>query len=1828
MATISTLPPTLRSKLAAVARHIRFLRLVRGLSLLLLVLTLTGAAALLADFLLDLPAVARAVLLATWLALGTLTAVLGLVVPLCRRLAPESLAALIEEKYPDLGERLTSTVELSGDQDAYHGSRALIALLVDDTETRTHGLNFARAVPARRIGLLAAGTAVVLALAFSPALAWRDPYVQLGQRFLLPWRTPPTVAPYVLELTPGDLFAATGRPLTLTVHVTPRNDHIALPTACTLVLTGADGNTVRRPTTVERQDTFSLTLDRLAGSFTYHAEAGAAVSDDYRITAVEPVELAADSPTLTVTPPEYARKTIHAETLHGFQDTAALQYSRLAFDFRFTRPAVAATLEWTPRKDKDTPDHAVQAVVLPLDLNADALGAHVELPAAAAGSYRVVLKADHDIVTELGPRTLTVQLDQPPAFTKTALNEELKAVLAYDRVPVELTVADDVGVAQVRLQYQVNNGPLASEPIALKGAGTQEASARYLFDLGGKVKEGDQVRYRLEALDNRSVPEHDLKPNATYYPAKDRWLTLKIVRQAQPLREQEVLAQRDEVNRRLESIQDRIKSEQRGVYKVRQESRNQQDLTPDQQRQTKELRQENRGIENALREVAREATAPALQKIAEQVQAISDEEMHRSEADLHRAENAKEPQPRTEQFQKADEELTKALRRVEDLRKQNERIARERLDQAKLEMAAEREKQLAEKARELAAQDPVKDPNAAKQTEQLRREQNDVANELQRLADQSEPLREALDAARAEQAKQLAEKARELAQQQRDLTAAEKNTNPMHRDQLADLAHKQQELAEKARHLAQETKQASQTARTAPLKPEEAKKAAEALKDGDAGEAVKHQDQAARELDRLANDLDRAIDLAKDPREAAKQLSRLEEDLQKRLNEETHKKDAKTPLGERINALRREQNALSRAAEQLSVPPRDPAAQQDRREAAEHAAKASDVMLRQDPHEALAHMDQTRQALQRLADRLPNLEQRQQQARAEVAQLRQQQDQIANMAEQAVKQVEKRDPNAARTRAQLAERLADAARKQAETAERLGKLDAPKQEPRQQRVQETLNRALTDLMDARPQDVPASQQAARRELERLEQALSGQKPADEKARELADRQQKLAADAAHLAADPKTAPEKQQELQRKQQQLAQEAQGLQAPEAPQRQTEAAEAARKAAQAAQTKPADPGTHKQMQDAAHALDRLAQQMTGQESEAARAERLARRQAEAAAEAKNQPAATPEAQRRQQQIADEAKQLRAGEEGQVEKQKALEALNKAQSSRPPDQPKDQRAAADALRDLADRLAGRKDAAEQAHAQPGAKPVQHLTGKPNPSPRHMAQELAKQQNELARSTQQAQNKADAKPAPQGKEALKQALEQIGKQQQQLNQQASQLPANQAQKALEQARQAMNQARKALGKNDADQAQQKQREAAGALERLAQQLPDKAPVVRQQEPAQPAEGMPKKRQTEQARDLAQQQRDLGDAVRKLTQAPPTPGQASPIGELIKQQQEIARQAAELAKNVAQEQGQQGQPTRQAQQAVQSAKQTAGKMQAGALPEAKTTGEKTAQQLRQLAQQMSQTPRGQGADPHAADPVRQARDLAQRQEDVNRQLQPQVNNAAAQQAQQQLQQQVVQQQTTELTQELNRLAQQLSRTPQAQQAANQAAQSGQQAQGQMQQAQQQGQQGNQGQMQQGQQQAAQSLDRAAQQAAQAGQQTATGQQPQAGQAVPQAQGQMQQAQQQLGQGKPQGAQKSMQQAAQALQQAAQQLAQQQSQPQQNSDPGPRGASGEGRVDASLLGPDMQKHAGKRWGELPGELRTKILQDMKAKYGEDYARIIKLYFEQIADTKKK
>src|SRR5205823_13450412 len=114
-------------------------------------------------------------------------------------------------------------------------------------------------------------------------------------------------------------------------------------------------------------------------------------------------------------------------------------------------------------------------------------------PATRTGSYRLVLAAVHNIPTERDGGTLTVKPDQPPAVLKFSGKEELQAVLAYDRLPLELTAADDIGVASADLEYRINDGKTVREPIALEGKDTREAIGRHVFALAGKVKEGDEV---------------------------------------------------------------------------------------------------------------------------------------------------------------------------------------------------------------------------------------------------------------------------------------------------------------------------------------------------------------------------------------------------------------------------------------------------------------------------------------------------------------------------------------------------------------------------------------------------------------------------------------------------------------------------------------------------------------------------------------------------------------------------------------------------------------------------------------------------------------------------------------------------------------------------------------------------------------------------------------------------------------------------------------------------------------------------------------------------------------------------------------------------------------------------------------------------------------------------------------------------------------------------------------------------------------------------------------------------------------------------------------
>jgi hypothetical protein len=68
-----------------------------------------------------------------------------------------------------------------------------------------------------------------------------------------------------------------------------------------------------------------------------------------------------------------------------------------------------------------------------------------------------------------------------------------------------------------------------------------------------------------------------------------------------------------------------------------------------------------------------------------------------------------------------------------------------------------------------------------------------------------------------------------------------------------------------------------------------------------------------------------------------------------------------------------------------------------------------------------------------------------------------------------------------------------------------------------------------------------------------------------------------------------------------------------------------------------------------------------------------------------------------------------------------------------------------------------------------------------------------------------------------------------------------------------------------------------------------------------------------------------------------------------------------------------------------------------------------------------------------------------------------------------------------------------------------------------------------------------------------------------------------------------------------------------------------------GGDGQGThatVDMKQLDAEMKRLSARDWGRLPRNLETEILQGARRSRPDEYSRLIKSYFEQIAETQKK
>lgn len=974
---VNSLPPGLQSKFNQLEWRIRVSRLVRGFAAWLLVLTAWFVVGYLADVLVGWSVAWLRGLNATLL--GAAVAGLGAMLWNARRpMARQRLAALVERRYPALGERLASTVELQESAAPLHGAPELIHGLSEETADRAVSLDFRDAYSVRATRKLAWAAAVLAVVAFAPVLG-SDTYARFGRRLLLAWS--PSVYGYSLSVAPGDQFIGRGRSAAVQVRLTAIEDGMRLPNICVLIYQEGDSAPRRQRMESVEAGTFSFTWPVVSDVVAYHVEAGDLASATFRIEPVDPVAITPGGLTVKVTPPPYVNPDVMSVAEHaGHAPFTALQYSRVGFQFAFDRPAHKATIRWR------TADNHYEIALGIAEKLADASWEFLAFDVGPSAAT-LVLEAEHGIVSTYPLPTWSVWTDDAPWFSAApdifSSGGLSKSVAPEDVVPIKAVAEDQVGLGRVEVEYSINDGPAFYSALA-DGKGHRRVGVDSQWRLQGLVKLGDDVKFRLRVADNRRLTRddlppldqvllpHDLLPNVTYLPqrdgAQDRWWSFKIERQAEALAKQLASAQRDEFREWIERIKKQLEQERQQVQKVKSASHQVPVLSQEQADGLAKAQQQNLQNQQELRALSQKAgQIDSLQRLARLSFDVARRELGDSDQALSAAQ-AKSVgiDARERELEKADQALASALKRLGELQELNEALARERLDIHELEKLAAQERELARKAEELAAQ-PKPDE---KELDRLRDEQAKIAKRLEQLAEKNPHLQQALQQLRQAQAQKLAKDAQKLAMNQQKLSeAAEARLQAELQAKFGDLARQQRELAGKVEKLESDLQSPPAPGRfETPHRP--AQKAADNLRDGKVEPALVQQQTVEDALQALADELDRALAQDGGSRNAVQKLARTQQELLSQL-EKLGEDFARLPIEQtrqRLADITRAQKALHEAVGKLDVPKSAVATQ---KAVEEMTGEAAELLQRKDALQAFLKMEQARDALQAWARSLP-----------------------------------------------------------------------------------------------------------------------------------------------------------------------------------------------------------------------------------------------------------------------------------------------------------------------------------------------------------------------------------------------------------------------------------------------------------------------------------------------------------------------------------------------------------------------------------------------------------------------------------------------------------------------------------------------------------------------------------------------------------------------------------------------------------------------------------------------------------------------------------------
>ncbi len=1064
------LPRELRRGLGKIDRRLRGVAMTRGLGLAAIALAAIAALGMAADFAWAIPQAARWAIWGAWIAAGGITLIATAIVPQVRRPDYADLAAVAERDRPDLGERLTSAVELIGARTTPHGSAAMIAALGEQAAEHAAGADLSGSVKRGRASAILAAGVVLAGLVASPSFVRPEPFRTLAHRFLMPWADVERIGRFVVEVAPGDAVVAVGSDVEVVGTARPRLGDFGIPGSAVLEWAGADRAIHRAAMTADEaransSRTFRLTVPRLAESIRYRVVVDSEASRRHEITALEPPAVATVA--AKVEPPSYTRLPI--APAKNPSRIEAWEGSRVTIAMTANQPLKSARLEWPAIGERQSSGRAATSIV-PLE-SRDGLTWTATVPAVASGNYGFAMEESHGLRNRPEPpRRLVVKPDMPPTVALGGSGNDREAQ-ADDLLVVDVLARDDLGLSTAEMLYAIDRAKGSSGPeggekaAALDGLGTTRARGESSLGLKSlSLKAGDIVTYRIRVTDTRPEPKG---PNVTVSAPR----TLRIVDHAEPLLSRERSIERQTLQDQLTAIKKLAAENRQGAEALRyaadaaQRGNGKWDRAKQAELATREG--SARSVIDKLQALARDfSESGQFASLGRPARQIADVEAEAGRETLDSARQSADASKRLTHLRAADDRLASVQVRLDELQRRFDELAKLDDDRRKLRELAEKQDELAKKAEEMADSDD----RAA--LEKLQQEQDQLRAQADELARRSPELKAEALAARAKEADDLARRARELAERQRE--EARKTADPAGRDaRLNDLAEAQRRIEDAARRLALQVDRPLEENGRGRLDAGALARPIEPIERGEIEAGSQRLNEAEDALRRLSRDLD---DVRDDPKALARRLARRQDVLNNQVAEmvaQSRDPDQKAALAEGLKPFAAREDAIARLAAGLPVP-------DDLKNLAKEAVAAversRDDLNTNKNDQVQNHQNEARDRLSRLADALPDLNQRRQQMLQSLNEARGRTQSVANELENHLRETAPRpdqrdfDPEAAAR--ELSRRVAPLADRQAEAVRHLAEIAPDAQvAPQHQRA---LDRArdLADALDALRESAP------------------------------------------------------------------------------------------------------------------------------------------------------------------------------------------------------------------------------------------------------------------------------------------------------------------------------------------------------------------------------------------------------------------------------------------------------------------------------------------------------------------------------------------------------------------------------------------------------------------------------------------------------------------------------------------------------------------------------------------------------------------------------------